>query len=315
MISDEEYITLLNLYKSPTLMAKELNIDLRSIYRRRNVLEQKYNFRFEFSEMKRIQTAEKPKRLDLGIRNGSVIIFSDAHFWPGIRTTAYNGLLWAIRNVNDLKAVINNGDAFDGAGISRYPRIGWDKTPSLIEELKACELALGEIEDEAKSVNPKIKLMWPLGNHDARFENRLAANAPQYEHVKGFSLKDHFEAWQPCWSVWLNEKVIVKHRWKGGVHATHNNTVNSGVSMVTGHLHSLKVTPFDDYHGTRFGIDTGTLAEPSGPQFENYLEHSPTNWRSGFVVLTFVDGVLLWPEVIRVLDTDKIDFRGQVIEV
>jgi hypothetical protein len=315
MIPDEEYITLLNLYKSPSLMSKELDIDLRAIYKRRNVLERKYNVRFEFSDMKRITTAEKPKRLDLGIRNGSVIIFSDAHFWPGIRTTAYNGLIWAIQNVDDLKAVINNGDAFDGAGISRFPRIGWDKTPSLIQELKACELALGEIEDEAKSVNPKVKLMWPLGNHDARFENRLAANAPQYEHIKGFSLKDHFEAWEPCWSVWLNEKVIVKHRWKGGVHATHNNTINSGVTMVTGHLHSLKVTPFDDYHGTRFGVDTGTLAEPTGPQFENYLEHSPTNWRSGFVVLTFVDGVLLWPEVARVLDTDKIDFRGQVIKV
>jgi len=315
MIPDEEYIMLLNLYKSPALMAKELDIDIRGIYKRRNILEQKYNIVFEFSEMKRIQTAEKPKRLDLGIRNGSVIIFSDAHFWPGIRTTAYNGLIWAIQNVNDLKAVINNGDAFDGAGISRFPRIGWDKTPSLIQELKACELALAEIEDEAKSVNSKVKLMWPLGNHDARFENRLAANAPQYEHIKGFSLKDHFEAWEPCWSVWLNDKVIVKHRWKGGVHATHNNTVNSGVTMVTGHLHSLKVTPYDDYHGTRFGVDTGTLAEPSGPQFENYLEHSPTNWRSGFVVLTFKDGELLWPEVVRVFDKDKIDFRGKVIKV
>jgi len=296
-------------------MAKELDIDLRSIFKRRNILEQKYNMRFDFIRDNRIATAQKPTRLDLGIRDGSVIVFSDAHFWPGIRTTAYNGLIWAINNVDDLKAVINNGDAFDGAGISRYPRIGWDKTPSLIEELKACELALAEIEDEAKVVNSAVKLMWPLGNHDARFETRLAANAPQYEHIKGFSLADHFPEWQPCWSVWLNDKVIVKHRWKGGVHATHNNTINSGVTMVTGHLHSLKVTPFDDYHGTRFGVDTGTLAEPSGPQFENYLEHSPTNWRSGFVVLTFVDGVLLWPEVARVLDTDKIDFRGQVIRV
>ena len=296
-------------------MAKELDIDLRSIFKRRNILEQKYNIRFDFIRDQRIATAKKPTRLDLGIRDGSVIVFSDAHFWPGIRTTAYNGLIWAINNVNDLKAVINNGDAFDGASISRYPRIGFDKTPSVIEELKACELALAEIEDEAKAVNPKVKLMWPLGNHDARFETRLAANAPQYEHIKGFSLADHFPEWQPCWSVWLNDKVIVKHRWKGGVHATHNNTINSGVTMVTGHLHSLKVTPFDDYHGTRFGVDTGTLAEPLGPQFENYLEHSPTNWRSGFVVLTFVDGVLLWPEVVRVLDTDKIDFRGQVINV
>jgi hypothetical protein len=158
------------------------------------------------------------------------------------------------------------------------------------------------------------KLIWPLGNHDARFENRLAANSPQYEHVKGFSLQDHFPKWHPCWSVW-NCDTVIKHRWKGGLHATHNNTVNAGVNIVTSHLHSLKVTPFDDYNGTRYGVDTGTLAEPSGPQFRNYLEESPTNWRSGFVVLTFHDGRLLWPEVVKVCGPDLVEWRGEVFDV
>jgi hypothetical protein len=158
-------------------------------------------------------------------------------------------------------------------------------------------------------------LIWTLGNHDARFENRLAANAPQYEFVKGFSLKDHFPTWHPCWSCWPTETVAVKHRWKGGVHATHNNTVNSGVSIVTGHLHSLKVTPFADYNGNRFGVDTGTLAEPNGPQFENYLEDSPTNWRSGFAVLTFHNSRLMWPELAHKWAEGKIEFRGKIHDV
>jgi len=312
--SDEEFIMLFQMYKSPSVMAAELGMSERSIYARRNALEGRYEIQLETVEVKN-RVEPKPPQLDLGILNGTVIVFSDAHFWPGIRTTAYDGLIWAIKNLENVKAVINNGDAFDGASISRFPRIGWDKTPSLIDEVRACEIALGEIEDEAKKVNKNVKLMWPLGNHDARFENRLAANAPQYEHIKGFSLKDHFPAWHPCWSVWLNQNVVVKHRWKGGIHATHANTLNAGVSMVTGHLHSLKVTPYDDYNGTRYGVDTGTLAEPSGPQFENYLEHAPTNWRSGFVILTFHKGNLLWPEVVKVYDKDHIEFRGQVIRV
>jgi hypothetical protein len=41
----------------------------------------------------------------------------------------------------------------------------------------------------------------------------------------------------------VNDSVMVKHRWKGGIHATHNNAVESGVSFCTGHLHSAKVTP------------------------------------------------------------------------
>jgi hypothetical protein len=84
---------------------------------------------------------------------------------------------------------------------------------------------------------------------------------------------------------------------------------------VTGHLHSLKVTPFDDYRGTRYGVDTGTLADPAGPQFNNYLEEGPTDWRSGFAVLTFYKGTLLWPEVVKVFAPGLIEFRGKVMDV
>jgi hypothetical protein len=80
-------------------------------------------------------------------------------------------------------------------------------------------------------------------------------------------------------------------------------------------LHSLKVTPFDDYNGTRYGVDTGTLADVDGPQFENYLELSPTNWRSGFAVLTFHNGHLLWPELVAKYAENKIQFRGKIYDV
>jgi hypothetical protein len=319
-ISDAEFIELWQTHKSASAVAKAIGIAERNVHARRRRIEASNGVKLEAVDARarrwdHMQTAHvHPKRLDLGILNGTIVAFSDAHFWPGIRTTAYCGLLWAIEELKP-HAVINNGDAFDGASISRFPRIGWDSTPSVIEELKACEAALGEIEETAKLARHNARIVWCLGNHDARFENRLAANAPQYEHVKGFSLKDHFPAWEPCWAVWNGANTVIKHRFKGGVHATHNNTVNSGVNIVTGHLHSLKVTPFDDYHGTRYGVDTGTLADPLGPQFHNYLEESPTNWRSGFAVLTFVDGHLLFPEVVKVHSPGRIEFRGQVIDV
>jgi hypothetical protein len=207
--------------------------------------------------------------------------------------------------------VVCNGDAFDGASISRYPRIGWDSKPTVREELKACEDSLHLIEDAAK----KAKLVWPLGNHDARFENRLAQNAPEFEGVQGFTLKDRFPAWTPCWSVWVNGDTVIKHRAKGGIHATRNNTLNAGKTIVTGHLHSLKVTPLTDYNGHRWGVDTGTLADPTGPQFVDYLEDGNTDWRSGFAVLTYHRGKLLWPEVVHVISESEVSFRGKVIAV
>jgi hypothetical protein len=317
--TDAEFIEVWNTHKSAALVARALGLAERNVHARRRRLEGKGHKLEAVNQRGRrwdhLQTAHAhPKRIDLGILNGTIIAFSDAHFWPGIHTTAYCGLLWAIEQIKP-QAVVNNGDAFDGASISRFPRIGWDSTPTVIEELKACDIALGEIEEAAKAARHNVRLVWCLGNHDARFENRLASNAPQYEHVHGFSLKDHFPAWQPTWAVWNTDSTVIKHRYKGGIHATHNNTVNSGVNIVTGHLHSLKVTPFDDYNGTRYGVDTGTLADPGGPQFENYLEQGPTNWRSGFVVLTFVEGRLLFPEIVKVHAPGKIEFRGQVIEV
>lgn len=313
-LTDNEFIELWNQHKSAAKVAKISGLSERKVHSRRRTIEAKHNVLLNANDprVNRVKPAleNQAARYPLGIENGTVIVFSDAHFWPGIRTTAFKGLLWAIKELQP-KAIINNGDAFDGASISRHPRIGWDSKPSVIQELKACEMYLGEIEDLAG----RAKLVWALGNHDARFENRLANTVPEFMAVGGFTLKDHFPAWIPCWSCWPTDTVVVKHRMKGGVHATHNNAVNAGVSVVTGHLHSLKVTPFNDYNGERYGVDTGTLADPEGPQFVDYLEDNPTNWRSGFAVLTFRNGRLLWPELVHRFSNSEIQFRGQVIDV
>ena len=318
-ISDKQFIELYQNSDSIDYLAKTLGMNERSVRRRRRRMEQKYkialNTLTHTLQFQHLQTAHRHvPRLNLGVENGTVLVFSDAHFYPGIHTTAFKGLLWAIETLNPV-AVIANGDVFDGATISRHPRIGWDSKPSVIEELKACEIAMAEIEEAAKKARHNVQLIWPLGNHDARFENFLAAHAPQYEHVKGFSLKDHFPAWTPCWSCWLNEDTVVKHRFKGGIHATHNNTLWSGKNIVTGHLHSLRVSPITDYNGVRYGVDSGTLAEIDGPQFRDYLEENPTNWRSGFVVLTFHNGKLLMPELAMKFNDQAIEFRGQVIQL
>jgi metallophosphoesterase superfamily enzyme len=317
--SDGQIISVIENSESMAEASRQLGINVSALYKRRKRIESKVKEPLkgpnDNHQMKtRLEATTHPKAQNLGILNGTVIVFSDAHFWPGIHTTAYRGLLWAIKELQP-KAVIANGDIFDGAGISRHPRIGWAKAPTVMQELKACTLAMGEIEEAAKKARHNVKLIWPLGNHDARFETFLAANAPQYEHVKGFSLRDHFPDWEPCWSVWLNDSTVVKHRFKGGIHATHNNTMWSGKNIITGHLHSLKVTPFTDYNGVRYGIDTGTLAEPYGPQFEDYTEQGPLNWRSGFAVLTFSNGKLLLPELATTHGPDSLEFRGRVIDV
>lgn len=315
-VPDKEFIELWNEHRSAHKLAKILDTEVSGVYSRRRNIERRHGVKLEAAgavskHYKHLHTGHEHRdAIRLGIENGTVLVFSDAHFWPGIRTTAFKALLWAISEFRP-KAIINNGDAFDGASISRHPRILWQQTPSVIDELKACEMALGEIEDLAG----KAELIWTMGNHDARFASRLANNAAEYANVHGTKLSDHFPKWKTCWACWPSDEVVVKHRYKNGIHATHQGTVSSGKSIVTGHLHSLKVTPWSDYNGTRYGVDTGTLADPAGPQFADYLEQNPTNWRSGFAVLTFVDGRLLWPEVVHVAGDDVVEFRGQLIDV
>ena len=154
---------------------------------------------------------------------------------------------------------------------------------------------------------------WTIGNHDMRFDRALAINAPQYDGVLE-RLSDIFPEWDMAWSMRVNNTVMIKHRQANGVHAAYNNTLKGGLSMVTGHLHRLAVTPWADYNGRRWGVDTGTRADPLGPQFE-YLENNATPWTSGFAVLTFADGLLMPPEMCQVIDDGVAWFRGSRIEV
>ena len=306
--SDDEFIALLNRTKSPTEAARHLNRTLRAVQGRMQRLEEK-GVRFEVtnSVSRRHSPDTNPSRLHKQIDNGVIMVASDAHYFPDNITRAHKAFVTLCRELNPA-VVVMNGDVFDGATVSRWPRIGWDNKPTVKDELKACTDRLAEI----TAATPRAAHMWPLGNHDARFETFLAAKAPEYEGVSGFHLKDSFPEWKPCWSFFVNDNLVIKHRFKGGTHAAHNNTLWAGRTIVTGHLHSLKVTPFSDYDGTRYGVDSGTLAEPYDIQSSDYTEDNPVNWRSGFVVLTYHKGSLLPPELCEVTKLGPV-FRGRLL--
>ncbi len=266
----------------------------------------------------RLTASERPVspvkgRKVLDIETGTVIVFSDAHYWPGEPSVAHRAL---VKFVGDLKpvAVVCNGDAIDGSAISRHPPINWEDCPSVKQELEVCQERLGEVSSAARGAAK----VWLLGNHDSRFSTRLAQVAPEFRDVHGTHLKDHFPDWEPGWSLFINDRpggVVIEHRITGGIHAPHNNVLKSGRSTITGHLHSAKVTPYTDYNGTRYGVDTGCIADCYHPAFQGYMEDSPRNWRSGFCVLTFSNGSLLMPELVLVWDETHVQFRGQLIEV
>lgn len=298
--SDDEFIRLFKELGSPTLISQRLGVNVRSVNSRRRNVEQKYGINIEVRSLNpayRMKVSADKARIDLPIQNGVVIVASDCHYWPGPASPAHKAL---VRRVSELKpvAVIMDGDVIDSASNNRHPPIGWEKNPTVQEELDAAAERLGEI----IAAHPSALHIWPGGNHDINFERTIAMHAPQYANVKGIHLKDHFPEWQVCWYVMINDDVEVRHRMAGGVHATYNNTLKNGTSVVTGHLHAAQVTRYTDRRGTRYGVDNGMIAERGGQQFLGYTEARATNWREGFTELTFIDGKLMPPALVEVLD-------------
>ena len=320
--SDKEFIKLWKKLGSPTLVAKELGINPRSVSNRKSAIQIRHNIELPTHGSLRSPKKEKPKKVEQAahnVRRGidvdkvkRVIVFSDAHF-TDTTTTAFKALLQMIDTFKP-EVIICNGDAFDGQVLSRFPSINYDAKPTVLEELKACREHLDEI---VKHRPAGCRLIWTLGNHDMRYESWLVNKVPEYSGVDGFSLKYHFPEWETCWSFWIGEETIIKHRYKGGRTAGYSNLLSAGnTNIITGHTHVLACQPISNYQGTYWGVQTGCLADPMSPTFE-YCEDSPKDWRSGFVMLSFDQGRMLMPEMIMVSDgaNGEYEFRGCINKV
>lgn len=311
--SDEEFVGLFN-HHGATKTAAILKCTERNVYGRRARLSKLFDAMM-VAPSKQSTIKEYPHRALLNLKNGTVLVGSDFHIWPGVESVALRAFK---KLAKDLKpaAVILNGDVLDFPKISRHPPIGWESAPSPIEEIEAAQ---DHLHDIAMAVGSARKI-WTLGNHDARFETRLATVASEYKGIQGIHLSDHFPLWEKGWSCFINEGVqggatMVKHRFKSGQGAPRANTLNAGTSMVTGHLHSQKVIPVTDYLGTRYGVDSGCVADAKHKAFIDYTEDAPLDWREGFAVLTYRDGKLMQPELVSRWDDKHVQFRGEIIRV
>jgi hypothetical protein len=316
-VPEFEFLRLVKQYgKAGT--ARRLHVTQRSVYERIRGIETRTGKVVPapiYSGNQQIyRPADYPWEIHFDVPDGVVLIGSDAHYWPGLAYVAHRAFVRFAKGefTDEPQAVIMNGDVFDGSQMSRHPPLGWENRPDVYAELEVGNERLSEIE---QAVHRQCHLIWPAGNHDARFEKRLAQVAPELRKVDGVHLKDHFShKWVPCYSAEINNDVFCIHAYKGGAHHAYNDTLHAGMTTVTGDKHALQVTRFTDKRGHRWGMDCGMLADPYGPQFE-YALGKPRNHCSGFLVLTFKDGRLLWPEVVHVLDRNTISFRGQVHDI
>ena len=315
-VSEDEFIQLWNVYGSATEVAKHLGIEIRAVHDRRRRIEVNRGIQLRSTSPKSPDSKlsdvepEFPDWQQLEIKNGLLVVFSDSHLVPGVKSTAHRALVQFVHE-HKPAAIIDNGDLLDFASISRHHRIGWDGQLDVHKELEWASECLDEIKQKSKN----SKTVRNMGNHDQRFSGFFSNVSGRMGRVKGTSLQDHIVGWPVSWAVRVNEDQLeVKHRWKSGIHAPHNNTVWAGISYATGHLHSQKIMPITDLRGDRWGVDVGCLSAIRGPHFR-FVEAAPVNWRSGFCAFRFVNYKMRHPNLIRVVDENRgiVEYLGKDI--
>ena len=236
-VSEADFIRTWREEGSPARVAAVLGLDVRNVCRRRVTLSKQgidlptrpapgYESRTKYLDTGWTFARERPIEID----TGSIVVFSDAHYQPGEATTAHKAMLAVIKAVKP-RAVIANGDIFDGGSIGRHDPFGWSQRPSVKEELEACLERLGEVE---QAVPKGCDLIFTIGNHDIRFERNLVSKVPDYANVIGMRLSDHFNQWELAWSAPINaagrHPVMVKHRFGSGIHAGYTATTKAASS-------------------------------------------------------------------------------------
>ena len=230
-----------------------------------------------------------------------IMIGSDAHIWPSNITIMMEAFSVLSKKLKP-NVIVLNGDILDGAKVSRHGSILGQNAPKITREIDAARLWI----DTLHSAKHKI---WTMGNHDQRVDNYLANNAPELDDYAG-RISDRFPEWKFCWATVINQ-LEIRHRFRSGIHAAWNNGLHSGISTVTGHTHQLQITPIRNRNGTHWGVECGMLGDPTHKAFE-YAEGMISRAQSGFVVITFKEGVMLPPEPCELIHGRPV-FRGDYV--
>lgn len=210
ILSDDEFISLWNKLQSAKKVSEASGIGIRGVNSRRRRIEKSNGIRLLSADSRspdfQVTYPENGVRVKLDIKDGVIMVASDCHYWPGVVSTAHRAFVNIIKEIKP-KMVVMNGDVFDGASISRHPKMNWQSLPTVKQELEACQERLGEIESASNA-----KLHWTWGNHDMRFNARLVQQVEGFEGIKGFNLAEHFPLWKFSTSLMINENTIIKHR-------------------------------------------------------------------------------------------------------
>ena len=205
-ISEDEFIRLFPQLGAAEL-ARRIGTDQRKVLERRRAIEKRRSIVLDPPGK---ASVHHPAVQTIDIPDGRVVVFSDAHFWPGESSTAHKALLEIIKEFTP-KLVVANGDMFDGATVSRHTPINFEQRPKVCEELDAVRERLGEIE----KVSKKSEKIWTLGNHDCLSPDTQCLTKRGWKNKADLSLDDFILSMDGDKAVWSKINEIVEFDYDG----------------------------------------------------------------------------------------------------
>jgi hypothetical protein len=139
-LSDDEFLRIIKQHGITEKSAKLIGSNVRNINYRRRRLENKYD---EPVAPPSRQLLNYPGRYRFNIKNGTVLVGSDFHIWPGETSTCLRAFKKFVADIKPA-AVILNGDVMDFPRISRHPQ-NWESAPDPQEEIEAAQDHLNDI--------------------------------------------------------------------------------------------------------------------------------------------------------------------------
>ena len=116
----------------------------------------------------------------------SALVLADLHI-PYHNQDAINAAFDCGLHEN-VDAVIINGDIWDCHQMSRF-----EKDPEARDTVQEYEAVL-QFRDSLEEAFPKAKVLWKIGNHDARLDRYIAANVPEVAKLKLFRWEQVLQA-------------------------------------------------------------------------------------------------------------------------
>lgn len=206
--------------------------------------------------------------------------------------------------------LVLNGDLLDFYTLSTF-----DKNPerkvSVQEELDEGSRI---IKDLRNAVGKQCDIYMTEGNHENRLQ-RYLWNNPELEGLRDLKLdkllhlKEHgvkyvnanMDYWKKDTGHLKIGDVVVMHgdnRLNGGScsaksgYSAHNTMVNMQSSVIMGHVHRLGIVYKTNPYGTTFGIEQGSLCQPTGT----------ANWQQGFATFELEKGKAVNPRIYPIKD-------------